>query len=141
MTAKMCTHEKVVSKGIISELRKICSRILCHANTMGYSKDDQFAVHLAMEEAIVNAVRHGNKQDEDKDVIIEYTISPEKIELWVTDQGSGFKPEGLADCRSGDNIYKTCGRGVLLIKSYMNTVDFNESGNSVHMVKLNSKSA
>jgi serine/threonine-protein kinase RsbW len=138
MTIKVFNHEKIVSKGIISELRKICSRILCHANLLGYSKDDQFAIHLAMEEAVVNAVRHGNKQDMEKDVVIEYNISPEKIDLWVTDQGVGFKPDDIADPRCGENIYKAGGRGVLLIKSYMNGVEYNKTGNSVHMTKLNS---
>ena len=138
MTIKVFNHEKIVSKGVISELRKICSRILCHANVLGYSKDDQFAIHLAMEEAVVNAVRHGNKQDAEKDVVIEYDLSPEKIELWVTDQGRGFKPEDVADPRSGENIYKAGGRGVLLIKSYMNNVEYNKTGNSVRMTKINS---
>lgn len=141
MTAKICTHEKLVSKGIISELRKICSRVLCCADTLGYSKDDQFAVHLAIEEALVNAVKHGNKQDPQKDIIIEYGLSPEKIEVWITDQGVGFDPQNLADPRSGENIYKTGGRGVLLIKSYMDSVEYNKTGNCVHMVKFNSKSA
>jgi serine/threonine-protein kinase RsbW len=141
MTAKICTHEKLVSKSIISEMRKICSRVLCSADALGYSKDDQFAVHLAMEEAIVNAVKHGNKQDTEKNVIIEYGLSSEKIEVWVTDQGAGFEPQNLADPRSGENIYKTGGRGVLLIKSYMDSVEYNKTGNCVHMVKFNSKSA
>lgn len=141
MTIKVFNHEKIVSKGIISELRKVCSRILCRANLLGYSKDDQFAIHLAMEEAIVNAVRHGNQQDTEKDVIIEYDLNPEKIELWVTDQGRGFKPSDIADPRSGENIYKAGGRGVLLIKSYMSRVDYNKTGNSVHMTKLNSNTA
>jgi len=135
------THEKIVSKGIISELREICSRILRRADALGYSKDDQFAVHLALEEAIVNAVRHGNRQDTEKEIIVEYAISLEKIELWITDQGCGFKPDNLADPRCGDNVYKVGGRGVLLIKSYMDTVEYNETGNSVHMTKLNSKPA
>jgi serine/threonine-protein kinase RsbW len=141
MTIKVFDHEKIVSKGIISELRQICSRILCRANVLGYSKDDQFAIHLALEEAVVNAVRHGNKQDTEKDIVIEYDLSPEKIELWVTDQGGGFKPGDVADPRSGENIYKAGGRGVLLIKSYMNSVEYNKTGNSVHMTKLNSKPA
>jgi serine/threonine-protein kinase RsbW len=138
MTVNIFNHEKVISKGVMSELRKICSRILCHANVLGYSKDDQFAIHLALEEAIVNAVRHGNKEDADKDVVIEYTVRPEKIEVSVTDQGQGFKPEDVADPRSGENIYKAGGRGVLLIKSYMNNVEYNKTGNSVRMTKINS---
>jgi serine/threonine-protein kinase RsbW len=141
MTLKACTHEKIISKGIVPELRHICAKILCHIQQLKYSGDDLFAIHLAMEEAIVNAVKHGNKQDPARDVIIEYDLTPEKIDLWVTDQGRGFDSNHLADPRLGDNIYKASGRGVLLIRSYMDSVEYNRAGNSVHMVKLNSKSA
>lgn len=141
MTLKACTHEKIISKGIVPELRHICAKILCHIGQLKYSDDDLFAIHLAMEEAIVNAVKHGNKQDPAREVIIEYDLTPEKIDLWVTDQGRGFDSNHLADPRLGDNIYKTNGRGVLLIRSYMDSVKYNRAGNSVHMVKLNSRTA
>lgn len=137
MTSKACAHEKIVSRGVISELRRICAKILCHAQQLKYSDDNLFAIRLAMEEAIVNAVKHGNKQDPARNVVIEYDLSPEKIDIRVTDQGRGFNPNGLADPRFGDNIYKTDGRGVLLIRSYMDTVEYNQPGNSVRMVKFN----
>jgi serine/threonine-protein kinase RsbW len=139
MTAKACAHERVVSKGVISELRCICAKILCHSRSLKYSDDDLFAVHLALEEAIVNAVRHGNKQDPAKDVVIEYDLTPERIDLWITDQGRGFDSEHLADPRLGANVYKTGGRGVLLIRSYMDCIEYNSTGNSIHMTKFNSK--
>jgi serine/threonine-protein kinase RsbW len=140
MTSKACTHEKITSTGIISELRRICAKILGLIQTMDYSEDDLFAIHLAMEESIVNAVKHGNKRDPDKNVIIEYDLSPEKLELWVTDEGRGFDFEHLADPRTDANIYKTNGRGVLLIRSYMDNIEYNQAGNSVHMIKFNRKS-
>lgn len=140
MTSKACTHEKIISKGAISELRRVCAGILCHAQNLKYSDDDLFALHLAMEEAIVNAVKHGNKRDPGRDITIEYELTPEKVDLWVTDQGEGFDPAHLADPRCGDNIYKTNGRGVLLIRSYMDLVEYNNVGNSIHMTKFNSKS-
>jgi serine/threonine-protein kinase RsbW len=141
MTLKTCTHEKVVIKGLISELRDVCTKVLGLAQTLNYSDDDIFAVHLAIEEATVNAVKHGNKLNVDKAVTIEYEVTPEKIDIAVTDQGQGFDPETIEDPRCGKNIYKTGGRGVLLIRSYMDTVEYNKTGNSVHMVKLNSRHA
>lgn len=139
MTLKTCTHEKVVMKGLISELQEVCSKVLCLAKTLDYSDDDLFAAHLAIEEATVNAVKHGNKRNSDKTVTIEYDVTPEKIDVEVTDQGSGFDPNNLEDPRSSENIYKTGGRGVLLIKSYMDVVEYNKTGNSVHIVKFNSR--
>ena len=139
MTLKTCIHEKIVIKGLISELRDVGAKVLCLAQTLKYSDDDLFAVHLAIEEATVNAVKHGNKLNADKAITIEYEVTPEKIDIVVTDQGQGFDPETIEDPRCGKNIYKTGGRGVLLIKSYMNVVEYNKTGNSVHMIKLNSR--
>jgi serine/threonine-protein kinase RsbW len=141
MTSKTSTHEKIVSSGIISELRRICAKILCDTRQFEYSEDDLFAIHLAVEEAVVNAFKHGNKRDPAKNVVIEYDLSPQKVDICVTDQGKGFDPEGLADPRVDENIYKTDGRGVLLIRSYMDKVEYNNAGNSVRMTKFNSKSA
>jgi serine/threonine-protein kinase RsbW len=141
MTSKACTHERIVSRGVISELRQVCASILCHTQQFEYSDDDLFAIHLAMEEAVVNAIKHGNKRDPARDIIIEYDLSPQKVDIRITDQGEGFDPSGLDDPRLGDNIYKPDGRGVLLIRSYMDSVEYNNVGNSVHMVKFNRKSA
>ena len=141
MTLKTTVHEKAVLKGIISELRAVCAKILGAGKNMGYSDDDLFAVHLAMEEAIVNAVKHGNKQDINKNVSIEYDVSPEKIDISVTDEGRGFDSNHLADPRLNENIYKMGGRGVLLIKSYMDEVEYGKTGNTVRMVKFNSRNS
>jgi serine/threonine-protein kinase RsbW len=92
-----------------------------------------------MEEAIVNAVKHGNRADCNKNVTIEYDITSEKISLTITDEGGGFEPGNVDDPRNGENIYKTGGRGVLLIKSYMDSIEYNQTGNSITMVKINSK--
>ncbi|MCE5340468.1 MAG: ATP-binding protein [Planctomycetaceae bacterium] len=139
MSLKTSSHEKIVLKGIMSELRRTCSQILCSAKQLGYSDDDTFAVHLSLEEAVVNAVKHGNRADCSKNVTIEYDITPEKIRITVTDEGGGFEPGDVADPRAGENIYKTGGRGVLLIKSYMDSIEYNQSGNSITMTKINGK--
>jgi len=139
MTLKTTIHEKVVLKGIMWELRAVCAKVMSLAKTLNYSDDDLFAVHLAMEEAIVNAVKHGNKLDTSKTVSVEYDVSPEKIDISVSDEGRGFNPEGVDDPRLSENIYKMGGRGVLLIKSYMDEVEYSRAGNSVRMVKFNSR--
>jgi serine/threonine-protein kinase RsbW len=94
-----------------------------------------FAVHLAVEEAFLNAVKHGNKMDPDKKVQIDFLVDCDKVEVSVTDQGEGFKPEGVPDPRVGRNLYKPEGRGLLLINSYMDVVRFNDRGNSVRMIR------
>jgi serine/threonine-protein kinase RsbW len=101
----------------------------------GYKDDDVFAVHLAFQEAFYNAIKHGNKMDLEKKVQIECRIAPDRVEIFMTDTGDGFDPDAVPDCRVGENLYKTEGRGLLLMRSYMDVVEFNEVGNSVHMVR------
>jgi len=94
---------------------------------------------LTLEEAFLNAVRHGNKMDPTKKVQVDYSVGSEKIEICVTDQGAGFEPEAVADPRYGVGLYKAGGRGLLLMNSYMDVVSFNERGNSVRMVRYKEK--
>jgi len=109
--------------------------LLCQLRRLDYSDDDVFSVHLAFEEAFYNAMRHGSKMDSQKNVKIEFSIASDRVEISMTDTGGGFNPDTVPDCRVGENLYKTEGRGLLLMRSYMDVVEFNETGNSVHMVR------
>jgi serine/threonine-protein kinase RsbW len=92
-----------------------------------------------LEEAFLNAVKHGNKMDPTKKVKIDYSVDPDKIEISITDEGSGFEPESVVDPRFGEGLFEPGGRGLLLINSYMDIVKFNEQGNSVYMVRYKEK--
>jgi serine/threonine-protein kinase RsbW len=138
------TPDKAVTKSLVlesrlAEMRKTCRRILAEVRDIGYSCDDIFAIHLAVEEALVNAVKHGNRKDPKKSVSVEYSAGPEKFEISVADQGSGFSPKDIPDPRDEKNLYNASGRGVLLMQSYMDIVEYNESGNRVHMIKYRTK--
>ena len=109
--------------------------ILPKLKAHNFSEDDIFAVHLAMEEAFINAVRHGNKMDPQKEVKIDYFVDEGRVEISMTDEGQGFDPDVVPDPRCGENLYKTGGRGLLLIRSYMDVVEFNNRGNCVHLVR------
>lgn len=117
---------------------KVCRELLSEVEANDYAKDDIFAIHLALDEAVVNAVKHGNSLDPEKKVTLKWRVTDEKFEISVTDTGDGFKPGELPDPRCGENLEKPSGRGVLLMRSYMDVVEFNDRGNCVHMVKYNS---
>ena len=117
-----------------SALHDVCRRIMQALKPLGYTDDDVFAVHLALEEAFHNAVEHGNKGDASKTIQIEWHIDSKRIEIGVTDQGTGFVPSDVPDPRQGDNLYRPDGRGLLLINAYMDQVTYNERGNRVDMV-------
>jgi len=118
-----------------SAIEGVCRRILSELKAENFNQDDIFAVHLAVEEAFLNALRHGNKMDPDKEIKIDYLVSGEKIEISMTDEGNGFDPDVVPDPRCGENLYKPEGRGLLLMRSYMDVVEFSERGNSVRMVR------
>ena len=125
----------VVIESRPSALEGLCRRVLVAMQGRGFTQDDVFAVHLAMEEAFLNAVKHGNKMDPRKTVTIECRIDNEKVDLRMTDQGEGFDPRTVPDPREGENLYRPEGRGLLLMNTYMHTVEYNERGNGVHMVR------
>jgi serine/threonine-protein kinase RsbW len=118
-----------------SAVAKQWTWILPKLKAHNFSEDDIFAVHLAMEEAFINAVRHGNKMDPQKEVKIDYFVDEGRVEISMTDEGQGFDPDVVPDPRCGENLYKTGGRGLLLIRSYMDVVEFNNRGNCVHLVR------
>lgn len=118
-----------------SAVAKQWTWILPKLKAHNFSEDDIFAVHLAMEEAFINAVRHGNKMDPQKEVKIDYFVDEGRVEISMTDEGQGFDPDVVPDPRCGENLYKTGGRGLLLIRSYMDVVEFNNRGNRVHLVR------
>ena len=100
----------------------------------GYN-DAVFAVRLALDEALVNAVKHGNRYDPDKTVRVEFNINEDRIVIQVEDQGPGFVPDALPDPTAEENLGRPHGRGVMLMRAYMTQVDFNERGNRVILTK------
>jgi serine/threonine-protein kinase RsbW len=105
----------------------------------GFSEEDIFGIHLALEEAFINAVRHGNKMESSKAIKVDYLIAPDKIEICMTDEGEGFDPEVIPDPRYGDNLYKPAGRGMLLMRAFMDVIEYNKKGNSLRMIRYREK--
>lgn len=97
---------------------------------------DLFGIRLALEEALVNAVKHGNEMDPSKKVFVEYTIADDRFEILIRDEGKGYDPEEVPDPTAVENVERSCGRGLMLMRYYMTTVDHNEKGNEVTMVKI-----
>jgi serine/threonine-protein kinase RsbW len=100
-----------------------------------YSPQEIFSIKLALEEALVNAIKHGNQMDRSKTVQVAYRVTPERFDVLVADQGTGFDPADVPDPTAAENLERPSGRGVMLMKHYMNEVGYNKSGNSVCMTK------
>jgi serine/threonine-protein kinase RsbW len=97
--------------------------------------DEKFhAVLVAVTEAVNNGIIHGNKNDESKHVVVTCTHDNGVLIVKVRDEGSGFKSNEIADPLQEANLLKTGGRGVFLMKAFMESVEYNEKGNEVTMV-------
>ena len=139
MSSKTPIGRSLVVNSRPSSAVDLCDRILSELKEWNFEQEDVFAIHLALEETFINAAKHGNKMDESKEIKIDYSISSDKVEIVVTDQVEVFDPDKVPDPRCGDNIYKTEGRGLFLIRSYMDEVKFNESGNQIRLVRYTKK--
>ena len=109
--------------------------VLADLQAAGFPEKCRFAVKLALDEAMANAVRHGNESDPDRDVTAEWEIHEDRVVISVEDCGCGFEPEELPDPTAEENVHRPHGRGVMLMKAYMTEVTFNQAGNRVTMTK------
>jgi serine/threonine-protein kinase RsbW len=121
-----------------SEVPAVREEIVSLLVGLGYPQRDVFAVRLATEEALLNAIEHGNQCDERKRVTVSYRLGAEKAEITVSDEGAGFDPDSVPDCTAADNLAKPRGRGIALMRGFMDSVEFGGKGNTLILVKFNS---
>ena len=115
--------------------QRIQSDIVTLAQTCDFSEPEVFAIRLAVEEALVNAIKHGNGSDPSKKVRIEYEIDPDHVRIRIEDEGPGFDPEEVPDPTDPEYLERPCGRGLMLMRHYMSHVEFSQRGNCVEMLK------
>lgn len=126
--------EKVLPTNLAA-IRPTERDVLMRLRELSYDDDHLFAVRLALEEALVNAMKHGNKLDPTRSVRVSYRILPERVEIRVADEGGGFNPGVIPDPTADENLDKPCGRGIMLMRCYMDEVAYSPAGNEVFMVK------
>lgn len=113
----------------------ILDGILLQLQDFEWPQKDIFAIQLAFEEALVNAIRHGNQSENRRGVKVHLEISSQVFLARISDEGPGFDPDHLPDPTLDDFLERPCGRGVKLMRTFMTSVDFNERGNVVTMKK------
>ena len=100
-----------------------------------YSEETAFAINLALEEALTNAVKHGNRADPNKKVTVRFAVNDEKAVVIVRDEGPGFEPETIPDCTKPERLPLPNGRGIMLIRSYMDEVCYRDNGREIYFMK------
>ena len=117
--------------------RDVQKQILDGVAKNGFNEQSTFAIKLAVEEALINAIKHGNKLDPNKTVTVNAKVTPKQCEIQIEDQGPGFDRKSVPDPTLEENIDKCSGRGILLIEAYMNKVSWDRDGRRVKMIKKN----
>ena len=110
--------------------------------TVGLDEETQHWIGVAIRESVINAIKHGNRHDTSKHVFVEFATEnrPDAFELLirVRDQGEGFDPSEIADPLAPENLLKSSGRGIFLIRSFMDDVQLGlapEGGMEIRMMK------
>jgi serine/threonine-protein kinase RsbW len=130
-------HEKIEFElpSDVSLMNGVLHYLLERVAKLGVIKPERSNLFIALDEAFVNAVKHGNKNDHSKLVRITAELSAKEARFTVEDEGEGFNVQEIPDPRDPENLFKTSGRGVLLIYNIMDEVQYNERGNRLTMVK------
>lgn len=108
------------------------------AEAAGFDEDDRYKIGMAVREGVINAFQYGNEQLRDKKIRLVFELTPEKMVIHVLDQGVGFNLEDVADPLSEENLMKASGRGIFLMKAFMDEFDVRmaqPSGAEVIMAK------
>jgi len=134
-------HLRFIIPSVFPEGRAIQKRIMEEIEQHHYIEDAVFAIKLALEEALINAIKHGNKEDPRKKVRIQCRVTDQEAEIIIEDEGPGFDRSSVPDPTSDENLERLHGRGILLMEAYMNVIEWSNNGRRVRMVRKNEPNA
>ncbi|MBL7072227.1 MAG: ATP-binding protein [Candidatus Omnitrophica bacterium] len=116
-------------------LKKISKKLIKLLKKAEIDEEIIFDIHVSLEEALRNAMMHGNKLDIRKKIMVEAELEPSIMKIAVEDEGGGFNPSKLPDPTHSENLLKENGRGIYLMRHLMDEVKFENSGRRVTMTK------
>ena len=119
----------------IGRIREVSFGILKWLKPRELDDSTLFDIRLCVEEAVRNAITHGNNNDKSLNVLIGYWIEDDRLIIEVEDEGAGFDLSKVPDPTIDENIMKGSGRGVYLVHKLMDKIEFNERGNKVRLIK------
>lgn len=123
----------------MDDAHALIDQVMDQLNGKKWGGKELFAINLALEEALVNAVQHGNRSDPDKVVRFRCRLSDDNVYFRIEDEGEGFDPEEVPDPTDAEHIMVASGRGVLLIRSFVSRIKWNDRGNVLEFEKDRAK--
>ena len=106
------------------------------AGTAGFDEDEQHRIEMAVHESMINAIWHGNKNDSSKSVWVQFKVLDDRLEIRIRDQGTGFDPKHVPDPLDSDNLLNVSGRGIFLIRTFMDEFRVDCTGGTGTQVTL-----
>lgn len=130
-------YKKIKIESSVENLRIVENAIDEATNVLGISQDNYGKILVSAMEAVNNAILHGNKLNPEKIVYIEISSKSDQLNITVTDEGPGFRPEKVPDPTTPENIEALSGRGIYLMSHLADKIEYSEKGNSVTMTFKN----
>ena len=137
----MCSENKNPNReqrtilGVRESFDEVQEAVLQRMAEEKYSEHDLFSVRVAFEEALANALLHGHSGDVEREIEVHWHVTSSFVELQVIDQGRGYDPEAIPDPTATENLTLPSGRGLAMIRAFMNEVELNERGNHLKMIR------
>jgi serine/threonine-protein kinase RsbW len=119
----------------IADIARVIQVITGALGAAGHPEKEIYRVHLALEEAVVNAHKHGHTGDWGKPVAVRFHVSADAMVAEVEDQGPGFDPAAVPDPLAPEHLERPTGRGLLLMRTYLSGVCHNQQGNCICLCK------
>lgn len=136
LPARPLSHEYVLPSDF-QAAKPVQDGLLALLAELNYHEPAVFAVKLALEEAVTNAIRHGNRSDPSRRIRVGWRADAREVLFTVADEGSGFNPEQVPDPTLSENLELPNGRGLMLMKAFMSQVVYNQAGNQVWLLRRN----
>lgn len=128
--------ELIIIPSDLKEARRVRKHIEKRLSGTAFDDRELFGIRLCVEEALVNAIKHGNRLDPLKSVHIHFIVEQHRFQISITDQGAGYDPEAVPDCQADENLTRPSGRGLFLMRHYMTHVVVEPPGNQLVMTKI-----
>jgi serine/threonine-protein kinase RsbW len=130
-------YKKIRIESQVANLRIVENAIDETTSVIGISQDNYGKILVSAMEAVNNAILHGNKSNPEKNVDIEISFESDILNIIVTDEGPGFRPDKVPDPTTPENIEELNGRGIYLMSHLADKIEYNKKGNSVTMTFKN----
>jgi len=128
-------NKKLSIASDFKKIRQAVDEVITLLKDLHAGESDTFDIRLCLEEALINAIKYGNRFDKKLEVLIDFKYADNKISISVEDKGNGFDYNKIPDPTKEENLLKGNGRGIFLIRHLMDEVRFNKKGNRLVMIK------